>query len=523
MTAEIAIPPDAPFPPAQRAWLSGFFTALLTEADAMSSPAPAATAVAANESAEEYQWHDPSIPLSQRLELAKDRSPELKLMAAMAQLDCGTCGYDCRRYSQAIAAGREKDLTRCSPGGRATAQAIKELVREFPPSAEGITAAAAADKLRPGCDRDHPYAARFISARRLTAAGSAKDVRHVILDLKGSGITYAPGDSLGVKVDNDPELVQSIVDNLGADGSEDVQALDGGRASFREALLRDYSIRLPSVDLVELLSRCAADDGERNRLSAMAADESGKSMEGYEVVDLLVHFPSARPSPADFVAALSPLQPRLYSICSSQSLYPDQVHLTVGVVSYSNQFGRSCRGVASGCLGERMRPGQRVRIYVQKSGHFRLPHNDVPVIMIGPGTGVAPFRSFLQERRCRGAKGMNWLFFGDQHEATDFLYRDELEQMSRDGLLTRLDTAFSRDQDQKVYVQHRILDRGTQLWDWITSGACIYVCGDASRMAVDVHKALTQVVAGHGGMSSQHAAEFLQNLSKRLRYQKDVY
>ena len=160
-------------------------------------------------------------------------------------------------------------------------------------------------------------------------------------------------------------------------GSEDVQGLDGGRASFREALLRDYSIRLPSVDMDELLSRCATNDDERSRLCALAADESGKSMGGYEIIDLLAQFPSARPAPADFVAALSPLQPRLYSICSSQSMYPDQVHLTVGVVSYANQFGRSCRGVASGCLGERMRPGQRVRIYVQKSEHFRLPHNDV--------------------------------------------------------------------------------------------------------------------------------------------------
>jgi sulfite reductase (NADPH) flavoprotein alpha-component len=519
------LPETAPFPSAQRAWLNGFFAGLLSAANA--HVATDVTEVAKPQAAapeEQFPWHDSTLPIGERLKLAEGKPRPRVLMAAMAQLDCGACGYLCRTYAEAIDSGAERDLTKCAPGGGETAGKLKELVKLLPPGARQPAARAGpapAKQASVAYDRNHPYPARFVCATPLTDVGSEKDVRHVVLDIKGGGISYKPGDALGVFADNCPESAQELIDLLGAKGAEDVPGVDGQHASLREALQHDYTITRPTAELVELLARVAQDPDESKELDAVAA---GDALDSYQVADLLLRYRTARPSPADFIATLAPLQPRLYSISSSQRAYPDEVHLTVGVVSYTNEFGRTCRGVASSHLCERLRPGQRLRVYVQPSHGFSMPSDgEVPLIMIGPGTGIAPFRAFLQHRKSGGEKGMTWLFFGDRRHAFDFLYRDELEQYLLEGVLSRLDTAFSRDQDEKVYVQDRMREQAARIWNWIESGAHLYVCGDAKRMAPDVDQALRDIIAEQGKMSPEQANSFVDSLAKNRRYQRDVY
>jgi len=285
--------------------------------------------------------------------------------------------------------------------------------------------------------------------------------------------------------------------------------------------MREFSIVLPGPDLLDLLARSAKNAEEAAALKAMQDDEKGAGE--LHLLDVLRKFPSARPCPGDLVATLSPLAPRLYSISSSLLAHPDQVHLTVGAVRYEGVGGRICKGVASTFLAERVRPGQKVRVFVHASHKFGLPSPDKHVIMVGPGTGVAPFRAFLQERAATKAPGKNWLLFGDQKQDCDFLYRQELEQYQRDGVLTRLDTAFSRDQGAKVYVQNRMLENGAELFKWLQEGACFYICGDAKRMAADVDKALKQIVAEHGAMTAAEADKYVVDLVRAGRYQRDVY
>jgi sulfite reductase (NADPH) flavoprotein alpha-component len=293
---------------------------------------------------------------------------------------------------------------------------------------------------------------------------------------------------------------------------------------LREALTKHYSVTKPSIGLVELMAASTSDPEDNESLGRMIADEGPGIRDGYEVLDLLKQHPTARPALEDFAAALTPLQPRLYSISSSLKAHPDEVHLTVGVVRFLNCIGRQCKGVASTYLAERIRPGQKVRLFIQHSHGFRLPAKaDAPIIMVGPGTGVAPFRAFVEERKATGATGHNWLFFGDQKSDCDFLFRDELEAYQRDGALHRLTTAFSRDQDRKVYVQHRMQENGSDLWSWLQQGAHFYVCGDAKRMAADVDQALKQIVADHGKMSPEQARAYVAEMSKSGRYQRDVY
>jgi sulfite reductase (NADPH) flavoprotein alpha-component len=522
------LPESAPFSPAQRAFLNGFFAGLLNLGGSDGAAAPSTPPAAEPE--EVFPWHDPTLSIDERLKLADGKPRSRVLMAAMAQLDCGACGYVCRTYAEAIAGGADRDLTKCSPGGKPTATKVRELLKVLPPDPKpaggsAATAAASPVPVRPvDYGRNNPYPARFVRATSLTGAGSAKDTRHVVVDVKGSGITYKAGDALGVYPENCPEAVQVIIDLLGAKGAEDVPGLDSPHASLREALTRDYSIARVTPELLELMARTTNDPDDARRLNEMAADPDCDALDGCEVIDVLLQYLSARPAPADFVSTLSPLQPRLYSISSSPRLHADEIHLTVGVVRYTNPFGRVCKGVASTHLADRVHPGHRVRVFVHPTHHFTLPSDDsVPVIMIGPGTGVAPFRAFLQERAAARASGLNWLFFGDQHASTDFLYRDELEEYARKGVLTHLDTAFSRDQEKKVYVQHRMLENGRRIWEWLTTGACVYVCGDAKRMAADVDEALHRIVAEHGGMSGGQAKDFVANLSRNRRYQRDVY
>ena len=315
--------------------------------------------------------------------------------------------------------------------------------------------------------------------------------------------------------------MQDLLDALGTTGAEEVMGWDDQTTSFRDALQRDFTITRPSPDLLDLLARSAKDPVEAEALAGLRDGDDGCA--DLEIIDLLRNFPSSKPKPGDLVATLSPLAPRLYSISSSQAACPDEVHLTVGTVRYKNSAGRPCKGVASTFLADRVRPGHAVRVFVQPSHRFGLPDADKPIIMVGPGTGIAPFRSFLQERHVAKATGKSWLIFGDQTSSSDFLYREELEAFHREGTLARLDTAFSRDQADKLYVQHRMIEHATELWDWLQQGAHFYVCGDAKRMASDVDKALRHVVMKAGGMSAEAVDAYMADLARSGRYQRDVY
>ncbi len=374
-------------------------------------------------------------------------------------------------------------------------------------------------------DREHPFPARIVHVTRLCGEDSQKDVRAIALSLKGSGLKYTVGDALGVYPENEHELVEQLLAALGASGEEPVVTPDSRVVPMRIALLLGYDITRVGEDLLQLLARTSGDDGAAATLQELADDDKNSWLEGRDVLDVLQRFPSSTATPEEIVASLSPLQPRLYSIASSQNAHPDEVHLTVGVVRYyAGQRAR--KGVASTYLSENstLDLGRRVGVFVHPAPGFRLPEDgNTPIIMVGPGTGIAPFRAFLQERRAMKTSGKNWLFFGDQRQHCDYLYRSELEEFLSDTTLARLDTAFSRDQDEKIYVQNRMLENGAEIWHWLEEGAHFYVCGDAKRMAKDVDNALRDLVAEHGQMSEGEAREFVQGLTKARRYQRDVY
>jgi sulfite reductase (NADPH) flavoprotein alpha-component len=368
------------------------------------------------------------------------------------------------------------------------------------PSAEDDAVADA-----PAHNKANPFSARLISVRNLNGAGSAKQVNHVEFSLEGSGLTYEAGDALGVYPQNCPDLVNEVLAALGCDGEEAV-ATPAGELPLRVALQQTYDLGKPPAALLDALGLAA----------------------GPAIVDVLDALRTGTRAPSrtalEHVALLRKLQPRLYSISSSPKAHPGQVHLTVGAVRYE-LGGRARKGVCSTFLAERCTGGETtVPVFVHANTNFRLPADgDTPVIMVGPGTGIAPFRAFLEERRATGATGRNWLFFGDQREATDFLYRDELTALHADGLLTRLDLAWSRDQQAKVYVQQRMREHATELFAWLEAGAHVYVCGDASRMAKDVDAALHDAIATAGGKTPETAAAYVQALKAAKRYQRDVY
>ncbi|HEV2295629.1 MAG TPA: sulfite reductase subunit alpha [Tepidisphaeraceae bacterium] len=521
------IPESAPFSGAQRAWLNGFLAGLVNEPSAQ--PVSELTeSIRVEQEEEELPWHDPALSMDERLKLAEGQPTERVLMAAMAQLDCGACGYVCKTYAEAIVRGEEKELTKCAPGGAETAKKLKQLLpvggasaAVVVPVSELRVKTSPPPDVKRGHDRRNPFPARLLACSPLNKSGSKKDTRLVALDLKHSGLSYKVGDSLGVYPQNCPDAVQWILEAFKASGAETVANRDGSSTDLHDMLLRHCVISKPSARLVELLAESASDATEAGELKTLA---DGGVPEGIEIVDLLTQFSSARPAIDAFVAALAPLQPRLYSIASSPKAHPDQVHLTVGVVRFLNGRGRQCKGVASTYLAERVRPGEKVKVFLQPSHRFNIPlDGQTPMIMVGPGTGIAPFRAFLQERKAMGASGKNWLFFGDQCSECDFLYEEELKGYQRDGLLTRLDTAFSRDQREKIYVQHRMLQNAPAIWAWLQEGGCFYVCGDAKRMARDVEQALKQIVAEQGNLSPEAAGAYIAELSKSKRYQRDVY
>lgn len=374
--------------------------------------------------------------------------------------------------------------------------------------------------------RKNPFPAPLLVNRKLTGSNSEKDTRHYEISLAGSGLTYEVGDSLGIFPTNDPELVNEIIAALNATGDEPVPAADGGTKTLREALIQDYAIKEPSKQFLAALVEKAGDGAPLLR-ELITDPERKKDLEEYlwgmEYIDFLLAHPSVSFTPEEFVKLTRKLIPRLYSIASSIKAHPEQVHLTVATVRYECH-GRKRKGVASTMLAERVPVGSTIPVFFHVAKGFRLPEDgNTPIIMVGPGTGVAPFRAYLQERKATGAKGKNWLFFGEQREKEDFLYREEFEQLQKKGILTRFDTAFSRDQAQKIYVQHRMLENGAEIWKWLEEGAHFFVCGDASRMAKDVDAALLSIVEKHGCKSPEEAALYVEALKKEKRYKRDVY
>ncbi len=531
------LPENAPFTPEQRTWLSGLFAGLLGIDRAVTplSPAEAAALVPglvpeSASAAEEgpVTWHDPAIPLAERMKLAEGRSLRMRLMAAMAQQDCGQCGSSCAEYSGQIFDKMESRLNLCVPGGKDTSRMLKKLLEDAgagAPAAAAISPAASPPALAgegregaaPGRSRDNPVTATVVSRTLLNRKGSEKETWHVEFDLTGSGLDYTVGDSFGIMPANDPRLVDAIIKALDAPPDFPI----GGR-TLREVLIDGVSLS-PAPDMLFQLYSYVTGGERRQKAKALSAGEDPDGdARTLDVLAAIEKFAGVRPDPEAFIEALDPLQPRLYSISSSPKVDPNRISLTVDAVRY--KIARRQRlGVASTFLAERVVPGDKVKVYIQKAHNFGLPANPaVPIIMVGPGTGIAPFRAFLHERMAAKAPGRNWLFFGHQRHDYDFFYEDELAGMKAAGVLTRLSLAWSRDDKDKFYVQDRMRQVGADIWAWLSEGAHFYICG-AVRMGQDVERALVDIIAEHGKRSSDQAIAYLADLKKRGRYQTDVY
>ncbi|AKH62663.1 MULTISPECIES: NADPH-dependent assimilatory sulfite reductase flavoprotein subunit [Photorhabdus] len=364
-----------------------------------------------------------------------------------------------------------------------------------------------------------PLTAALATCQKITGRGSDKDVRHIEIDLGDSGLRYQPGDALGIWFKNDPALVDELLNLLWLEGTEQVE-VNGQKLPLREALISHIELTQNTSLIVEKYAVLAKNE----KLLSLIADKQALQQYAHNkpIADM-VREAASQPEAQQFIDLLRPLTPRLYSISSSQAEVENEVHITVGVVRYEID-GRARTGGASGYLADRLQEEGDIRIFIEHNDNFRLPANpQTPVIMIGPGTGIAPFRAFMQQRDADGAEGKNWLFFGNPHFTEDFLYQVEWQRYVKDGLLTRIDLAWSRDQQHKVYVQDKLREQGEEVWRWIKEGAHLYVCGDANRMAKDVERALLDIISEYGGMDTEQADEFLSELRLERRYQRDVY
>ncbi|HHF3232763.1 TPA: assimilatory sulfite reductase (NADPH) flavoprotein subunit [Vibrio diabolicus] len=368
-------------------------------------------------------------------------------------------------------------------------------------------------------NKQNPYTATLLTSQKITGRDSGKDVRHIEIDLEGSGLTYQPGDALGVWFENSSELANAILGKVGLSGVETVD-VDGESLSIHSALVSKYEITTSNPQLITKFAELSG-----SKKLQKLVDDKDKLREysaNTQIVDVLAE-KKTKLTADELISLLRRLTPRLYSIASSQEEVDEEVHLTVALVEYE-QNDEKRYGGASSFLAQRLEEGDEVKVFVEHNNNFKLPEDDsTPIIMVGPGTGIAPFRSFIQERENRDAEGKNWLFFGDRTFTQDFLYQVEWQKYLKSGVLSRLDVAFSRDQVEKVYVQHRILENAAHVWQWIQEGAYIYVCGDATRMAKDVHDALVIVAEQEGKMPRDDAEQFINDLRKAKRYQRDVY
>jgi len=529
------IPDSAPFTPEQRDWLNGFFAGFMAEQAASPPPLPAAVDPAycdpMADGDDEAPWHDPTILMAERMEMATGRPLRRRMMAAMAQQDCGQCGYTCETYADEIVQHAEERLNLCVPGGKETARMLKKLVEEMgggatdPDEEKAKAEARAAARLEPksalerGYSREAPVEARFLSATLLNKGPSEKSTWHVEFDLAGSGLTYTVGDSFGVYPANDPELVDAVIAAINAPADFPIAG-----KTLRHMLLEDVSLGVAPDMLFELISYMVGGERKAKAKALAQGEDPDGDAATLDVLAAVEKFPGIRPDPEAFVEALEALQPRLYSISSSPKVAADRLSLTVDHVRYEVD-SRTRLGVASTFLSRALRPGTTLKVYVQRAHNFALPadHN-TPIIMVGPGTGVAPFRAFLHERMVMQAPGDAWLFFGHQRRDCDFFYEDEFSGLLERQVLTRLSLAWSRDKDTpKTYVQDRMRAESAELWAWLQRGACFYVCGDAQRMAGDVEKAVVAIACEHGGLDERAAKAFVADLKKAGRYQADVY
>ncbi|MEM1163608.1 MAG: sulfite reductase subunit alpha [Pseudomonadota bacterium] len=397
---------------------------------------------------------------------------------------------------------------------------LEEAIPVAGPGGDAATTENAPSRKKSQWGRKNPYPSKVVDNRVLSGTGSAKEIRHIAFDLGDSGMTYESGDALGVMPVNAPDLVDAFLTRLGAEADT---AIDGHDMPLGDLLRTRFEIMTPSKELIAAIEARAGDD----ELSHVLVNGDKEALDAFlwskDALDLLNLNPSLHFDPNEFTGWLKPLQHRAYSISSSPNAHSGEVHLTVAAVRWT-ATGREHKGVCSTFLADHVPEGGEAGIFMSPNKSFRIPEDDtVPMVMVGPGTGVAPFRAFLEERRERGASGTNWLFFGDQRRACDFIYKDELSDMSSSGLLTRLDLAFSRDQDQKIYVQTRMVENGKDLFAALESGGHFYVCGDATRMAKDVDTTLHNIIESHGSMKPEAAVDYVNRLKREKRYVRDVY
>jgi sulfite reductase (NADPH) flavoprotein alpha-component len=371
--------------------------------------------------------------------------------------------------------------------------------------------------------RTNPFQAKVLKNVNLNGEGSSKETRHIEFSLEGSGLSYVPGDALGIIPSNDPDLVNSLLEEMKWNAEEAVIInKQGDTLPLKEALTNFFEITLLSRKILQGAASFTENEELQKLVLTENADQLKEYCYGRDLLDMLHDFGPWNASVQDIASLLRKLTPRLYSISSSFAANPGQVHLTIGAVRYTSH-GRDRKGVCSVQCAERLPEGTTIPVFVQVNKHFNLPESDKDIIMVGPGTGIAPFRSFIQERSVNKGTGRSWLFFGDQHAASDFLYQDEFDQYQKDGVLTKISTAFSRDQAQKVYVQDKIRETSKELFEWLQNGASFYICGDKERMAKDVNTALIDVIEKEGSMTREEAESYLNDLQKQGRYQRDVY
>ena len=438
----------------------------------------------------------------------KDFDERLKALGAKqvtARVDCDVdYDSDCESWTASIVESLKDELTQSTAG--------------LAPVIDLPTAGAESQY-----SKKNPFEAEFSLSQKITGRDSAKDVRHIEIDLGESGLTYQVGDALGVWFENDADLVADLIATLSLTGEEKIKLkVNGANQVFTltDALTTELEITQTAPAFVEFWAKISGD----KELNKIAADKNtAREYAGeHQIIDV-VKAAKTEIDPQFFVESLRKITPRLYSIASAQAEVEEEVHLTVGLVSFDAN-GEARTGGASSFLANRLEEGQRVRVFVEHNDNFRLPQSDdTPVIMIGPGTGVAPFRAFMQEREARDANGDNWMFFGDQTFTQDFLYQVEWQNYLKSGLLTRMDVAFSRDQAEKVYVQDRLKEQASDVFAWLERGAHLYICGDANRMAKDVHQTLVEIIQEHGKLSAEQAEDYLKSLRSNKRYQKDVY
>jgi sulfite reductase (NADPH) flavoprotein alpha-component len=442
----------------------------------------------------------------------KEFDHRLDLLGAKRLFERIDCDVDFEKPAQGWMEGLFSVLEAGKPAADSTAESSVVVASSAKPGPALITGT-----------KDHPFAARLLVNRRLNQDASEKETRHFEIGLGAEGPIYEVGDALGIFPTNCPELIDQIIRTLGYDGEEGVPAPDGTETSLRHALSHCYDMNRVSRPFLEEIAARTGDPDLKRLLEPAQASAQKTFLEERDLLDLLLSYPGITLSPQEIVGHLRQLQPRLYSIASSLKAAPGEVHLTVSIVRYQLR-DRGRKGVCSTFLADRLQLGDPLPVFVHHSPNFRLPTDPSrPVIMVGPGTGIAPFRAFLQERKVAGASGQNWLFFGEQRSKCDFLYQEELMSMVKNGVLARLDTAFSRDQTHKIYVQHRLLEHATEVWKWLEKGAHFYVCGDAKRMAKDVDHALREICRTAGNLSDDQTQEYIENLRRDKRYQRDVY